>query len=155
MTLNQDVRVVTDADIKQYTPLVKKFLRQNVMKNWNEASMYNGNYDITLGNTGMSMNDIEQHLFTELVVALQKYNPNYRTPPKYELDSEGNQVLDDNGNPVVSCPGGKSVKEITFVTTHLYNRCGQLMKRLANKSKGYGMWSSDLSTIFAEENRGE
>ena len=156
MTLSQQAekptRVVTNEDIKKYERLVMKFLTQNVAKNWNEANV-NSKDDVTLGNTGMSIHDIKQHLFTELVVALQKYNPNYKSKPRYEKDKQGNFVLDDNGEKIMIDPGGRSVKEITFVTTHLYNRCGQLMIKLTTKKTGYGMWASDLSSIFEEKRR--
>ena len=118
------IRVVTKADIIKYKPLVEKYLRDSVIKNWNEAKLFNGNSDISLGNTGMSMNDIRQHLYTELVVALQKYDPNYITKE------------------------GRSVKEITFVYRHLFNRTGQLLERLTRKRYGYGVWTQNIEGTF-------
>ena len=117
-------RVVTNEDIIKYKPLVEKYLRDNVIKNWNEAQLFNGSNDVSLGNTGQSIDDIRQHLYAELVVALQKYDPNYVTKE------------------------GKSVKEITFVFRHLFNRTGQLMERLTRKRYGYGVWTQDIDGTF-------
>lgn len=119
-------RVVTNEDIKKYAPMVNKYLRDSVVKNWKEASLKRGQDDISLGNTGMTIADIRQHLYTEVVEALHKYNPEFRTAE------------------------GKSVKESTFVFTHLFNRTGQLMKRLTKKSTGYGIWSSSIEEAFGE-----
>lgn len=119
-------RVVTNEDIIKYTPLINKWLRDSVVKNWNEAKLhadYSKVDDVTLGNTGVSMEDIKQHLMTELVVALQNYDPEYRTAQ------------------------GKSVKEMTFVFQHLFNRTGQLMKKMTRKSSGYGKWSTPIDTF--------
>lgn len=119
------MRQVTDHDVKKYEAMVEKYLRDNVQKNWNEASLHRHQDDVVLGNTGMTMRDIRQHLLCEVVVALQKYNPEYRTA------------------------SGQSVKESTFIFRHLYNRCGQLMKKLTRKSCGYGVWTSNLEeTLF-------
>lgn len=118
------VRVVTNEDIIKYKPLVEKYLRDSVCKNWNEARLFNGGSDISLGNTGMSMDDIRQHLYTELVIALQKYNPDYITEE------------------------GRSVKEITFVYRHLFNRTGQLLERLTRKRYGYGIWTQSVEGTF-------
>lgn len=114
----EENRVVTNSDIRQYIPLVEKFLRDSVIKNWNEAKLHNAGYDQTMGNTGMSVDDIRQHLLTEVCVALQKFDPS------------------------------RKVKEITFVYTHLRNRCGQLMKKLTKKSSGYGVWTQNLEDVF-------
>ncbi len=143
-------RVVTNAEIKTYEKLVNKYLRDNVIKNWNEATLATGQDEVTLGNTGMSVADIRQQLMTEVVVALQKYNPDYRTKPRYKKDEEGNVLNDENGDPIVDDPGGRPVKEFTFVYQHLFNRCGQLMKKLTKKRYGYGVWSNELSTILHE-----
>lgn len=122
------IRTVSNEDIKKYEPMVEKYIRDSVIKNWNEA--YNNRKsssvnEITLGNTGMSLDDIRQHLRTEVCVALQKYNPEYRTKE------------------------GRSVQESTFVFTHLFNRTGQLMKRLTRESYGYGVWHSNIEeTLF-------
>lgn len=117
-------RIVTNADIVKYKPLVEKYLRDSVLKNWNEAKLFDGGSDVSLGNTGMSMNDIRQHLYAELVVALQKYNPDYITKE------------------------GRSVKEITFVYRHLFNRTGQLLERLTRKRYGYGVWTQNIEGTF-------
>ena len=119
-------RVVTNEDIKKYTPMVNKYLRDSVQKNWNEATMSKNDDEITLGNTGMSMSDMRQHLYTELVVALQNYNPDYRTED------------------------GRSVKESTFVFQHLFNRIGQLMKKLTKKRYGYSIWSCNLEEAIGD-----
>lgn len=119
-------RKVTNEDIKKYIPMVNKYLRDSVVKNWNEASTKKGNDEITLGNTGMSIADIRQQLMTEVVVALQKFNPDYRTAE------------------------GKTVKESTFVFQHLFNRTGQLMKKLTKKRYGYGVWNSSIENVLGE-----
>lgn len=119
-------RVVTNDDIKKYVPMVNKYLRDSVVKNWKEASTKKNVDEVSLGNTGMAMSDIRQQLFTEVVVALQKYNPEYRTVE------------------------GRSVKESTFVFQHLFNRTGQLMKKLTKRRYGYGVWSSPVEEAFGE-----
>lgn len=119
-------RVVTNEDIKKYIPMVNKYLRDSVVKNWNEANMYAEDNEVALGNTGMTMSDMRQQLYAELVVALQNYNADYRTKE------------------------GKSVKESTFVFQHLFNRVGQLMKKLTKKRYGYGMWGSNLEETLQE-----
>lgn len=119
-------RVVTNEDIKKYQRMVNMYINKYVVKNWNEARNNRASEEIGLGNTGMSLADIKQQLYTEVVVALQKYNPDYRTKD------------------------GKSVLESTFVYQHLFNRCGQLMKRLTKKSYGYGIWTSNLEDVLGE-----
>jgi hypothetical protein len=119
-------RVVTYEDVKKYTPMVEKYLRDHVQKNWREASLNPEQGDIALGNTGLTMNDIRQHLICEVVVALQKFNPNYITKE------------------------GRTVKESTFVFTHLFNRCGQLLKKLTKKRYAYGIWHEQLETVLWE-----
>lgn len=124
-------RVLTNNDILQYEPMVEKYIRDYVVKNWNEAKedSRKGKGDATLGNTGMSLNDIRQHLRAEVCVALYNYNPDYRTKD------------------------GKSVKESTFVFQHLFNRTGQLMKRLTKKRYGYGVWHSNIEETLWETDR--
>jgi hypothetical protein len=121
---NVGTRIVTNDDVKKYMPLVEKYIRDNVVKNWNEANLQDGNFDVSLGNSGMSISDIRQYLLTEVVVALQKYNPDYRTNE------------------------GAGVKEITFIYKHLFNRCGQLMAKLTLKKYGYGLWTQNLESTF-------
>lgn len=116
-------RVVTNEDIKKYVPMVNKYIRDSVVKNFNEASTRKDSDEISLGNTGMTISDIKQHLFCEVVVALQKFNPNYVTAE------------------------GKTVKESTFVFQHLFNRTGQLMKKLTKKRYGYSLWSSPIQDL--------
>lgn len=119
-------RVVTNQDIKKYVPMVNKYLRDSVVKNWNEANMSLNDGDISLGNSGFTMNDMRQQLYCELVVALQNYNPDYRTKD------------------------GRSVKESTFVFQHLFNRTGQLMKKLTKKRYGYGIWQSPIEEAIGD-----
>lgn len=120
------IRVVTNEDIKKYIPMINKYLRDSVVKNWKEASLQRSQDEVSLGNTGMSMADIKQHLYAELVVALQKYNPEYKTTE------------------------GRSVKESTFVFQHLFNRTGQMMKRLTKRRYGYGVWATPIEEVFGE-----
>ena len=124
-----ETRVVTNEDLKKYYPLVEKYLRDYVKKNWNEAQLNPSQGDVSLGNTGVTMNDIRQHLRTEVVVALQKFDPNYITKE------------------------GRTVKELTFVYQHLFNRCGQYMKKLTKKRYGYGIWTNNLEEVLWETDR--
>lgn len=126
---NKYNRTLTNEDILKYEPMVEKYMRDNVAKNWNEARLGKNQGDIPLGNTGMTMNDIRQHLRTEVCIALYNYNPNYRTKE------------------------GRSVKESTFVFQHLFNRTGQLMKRLTKKRYGYGVWTSNIEEVLWETDR--
>lgn len=126
---NKNNRVLTDADILKYEPMIEKYIRDSVVKNWNEASTSKNKADVGLGNTGLSIADIRQHLRAEVCVALYNYNPEYRTKE------------------------GKSVKESTFVFRHLFNRTGQLMKRLTKKRYGYGVWHSNIEETLWETDR--
>lgn len=126
---NKYNRTITNEDILKYEPMVESYIRDNVAKNWNEANTKKGMGDNSLGNTGMSLNDIRQHLRTEVCVALYNYNPDYRTKD------------------------GRSVKESTFVFQHLYNRTGQLMKRLTKKRYGYGVWHANIEETLWETDR--
>lgn len=128
---NKFNRTLTNADILKYEPMVEKYMRDSVEKNWNEASTSKNRGDIPLGNTGMTMNDIRQHLRAEVCIALYNYDPNYRTKE------------------------GRSVKESTFVFNHLFNRTGQLMKRLTKKRYGYGVWHSNIEETLWETDRDE
>lgn len=122
-------RKLTNEDLQKYEPMVEKYIRDNVVKNWNEASTYKNLGEVSLGNTGMSLEDIRQHLRTEVCVALYNYDPEYRTKE------------------------GKSVKESTFVFKHLFNRTGQMMKRLTKKRYGYGVWHSNIEETLWETDR--
>lgn len=114
-------RILTNEDVLKYEPMIEKYIRDSVVKNWNEASTLKTMGDVSLGNTGYTVNDIRQQLRAEVCVALQNYDPNYRTKD------------------------GKSVKESTFVFQHLFNRTGQLMKRLTRpKKSGYGVWHVNI-----------
>jgi hypothetical protein len=125
---NKD-RKLTNEDIVKYDPMVEMYLRDSVLKNWNEASTAKSKGDIPLGNSGMTMNDIRQHLRAEVCVALYNYDPNYRTKT------------------------GASVKESTFVYNHLYFRIGQLLKKLTKRRNGYGIWHSNLEETLWETDR--
>lgn len=119
-------RKITNEDIKKYQPMVESYLRKNVIKNWNEASLSRSKQNVSLGNTGLTIADIRQYLLMEIVAGLQKYNPNYRTAE------------------------GLSVKESTFIFTHLHNRGGQLMKRITKKRAGYGFWMSQIEKVLGD-----
>jgi len=106
--------------------MVEMVLRDSVVKNWHEASTAKHLGEVTLGNTGLTINDIRQHLKVEVCIALHNYNPDYRTKE------------------------GRSVKESTFVHTHLFNRVGQLMKRFTKAKYGYGIRHSNLEETFRE-----
>lgn len=112
-------------NVMKYYPLVKAFMRDSVVRNFNETNVKLAkNEEMVLGNTGMSMKDIEQYLLMEVVVALQKYNPNYITKE------------------------GKGVQEMSFVHTHLSNRIGSLMKRLTKTRNGYGFWKVNIDELL-------
>jgi len=115
-------RVVTNEDIEKYDPMIESWLRKSVIKNWNEADMGKQNGEISLGNSGYTMNDIRQHLRCEVLIALKNYDPS------------------------------RKAKESTFVYGHLYNRIGQLMKKLTGKSMGYGVWTNNLEEVLQEIN---
>ncbi len=119
-------RKITNEDVLKYEPLIEKYIRESVVRNWNEASASKTNGEISLGNSGYTINDVRQYLRTELCVALYKYNADYRT--------------DD----------GRSVQESTFVYRHLWNRIGQLMKRLTKTRCGYGVWMSNVDEVLWE-----
>jgi hypothetical protein len=125
----KDKRILTNEDVLKYEPMVEKYIRDSVVKNWNEASTTKSRGDVALGNSGMTVNDIRQHLRAEVCVALHNYNPDYRTKE------------------------GRSVKESTFVYQHLFNRIGQMMKRLTKKRYGYGLWHSNLEETLWETDR--
>jgi hypothetical protein len=122
-------RILTNEDVLKYEPMIEKYIRDSVVKNWNEASTNKSRGDVSLGNSGQTVNDIRQHLRAEVCVALQNYNPDYRTKD------------------------GKSVKESTFVFQHLFNRVGQMMKRLTKKRYGYGIWHSNLEETLWETDK--
>ena len=115
-------RVVTDAEIMKYKPMVESYLKNSVKKNWNEASLDPDQGDVSLGNSGYTMNDIRQHLLCEVVIALKNYDPSYKA------------------------------KESTFVYGHLSKRIGQLMKKLTKRSMGYGVWTNNLEEVLREIN---
>jgi phosphomannomutase len=114
-------RTVTNNDILKYEKMVEKYLRDSVKKNWNEASLQKSKDNCMLGTTGWTMEDMRQHLRMEVCVALTKYDPNRET------------------------------KESTFVFQHLFNRIGQLMKKLTNQSYGYGKWHVLLEQALWEK----
>lgn len=122
-------RILKDSDIRKYDAMVESYMRDYVVKNWNEASISRERDHVPLGNTGFTMEDFRQQLRAEVCVALMKFNPNYRTKE------------------------GRSVKESTFVYRHLFNRIGQLMKKLTKKRHGYGIWHNNLEEVLWETNR--
>ena len=109
--------------------MVEKYVRDYCVKNWNEAKLGKKNGDVSLGNSGLTLNDIRQQLRCEVCVALYNYNPDFITKE------------------------GRSVKESTFVFQHLFNRVGQLMKRLTKKRYGYGVWTSNIEETLWETER--
>lgn len=115
-------RKLTNEDIIKYEPMVEKFIRDSCMKNWNESRT--GGPDVPLGASGYTLNDLKQHLRAEICVALQNYDPDYRTKE------------------------GRSVKESTFVYQHLTFRVGQLMKRLTKKRNGYGVRHNPVHLVI-------
>lgn len=114
-------RKLTNEDVIKYEPMVEKFIRDSCMKNWNEAR---SGGDAPLGASGYTLNDLRQHLRTEICIALQNFNPDYRTKE------------------------GKSVKESTFIYQHLTFRVGQLMKRLTKKRSGYGIRHNPVHLVI-------
>ena len=115
-------RKLLDEEVLRYLPMVEKFLRDSCMKNWLSARREHS--DSFLGSSGFSLNDIRQHLFAEVCVALQNYNPAYITKE------------------------GKTVKESTFVYQHLTFRVGQMMKRLTKRRMGYGISHSPYDALI-------
>lgn len=127
--MNDSKRQITNTDITKYDAMVEKYMRDFVKKNWNEASLNKNEGETSLGNSGWTMDDVRQHLKAEVCIALHNYNPDYTTKE------------------------GLSVKESTFVYRHLFNRVGQLMKRLTKRRYGYGIWSSNLEEVLWEHDR--
>jgi len=119
-------RKLTNEDITKYDPMVDSFIRDSVVKNWNEASTRPDLAEVSLGNTGLTIADIKQYLRTEVCVALMNYNPEYRTDE------------------------GKTVKESTFVYGHLWKRIGSMMRKLTKKGQGYGIWMGNIEEILWE-----
>ena len=111
---------VSNEMIQQYEQMVESFLKNSIVKNWNEADMSKHKDEISLGNSGWSMSDMRQYLMTEVFIALRNYKPDFKT------------------------------KESTFVYGHLNKRVGSLMKRLVKDSKGYGFWCSNLEEVLGE-----
>ncbi len=146
----KEVRVVTNADVEKYKNMVNMWISKSVVKNWNEASHSKSLDEVSLGNSGMTMSDIRQHLMAEVVIAIQKYDPDYRTKPSYKKDEDKKFILDENGEKIMTDPGGRPVKESTFVYTHLFNRTGQLMKKLTKARYGYGVWNYNLEDVLGE-----
>lgn len=117
-------RKLTNEDVIKYEPMIEKFIRDSCMKNWNESRT--GGSDAPLGTSGYTLNDLRQHLRAEICIALQNYNPDYRTKE------------------------GRSVKESTFVYQHLTFRVGQLMKRLTKKRSGYGVRHNPVHLVIED-----
>jgi hypothetical protein len=113
-------RIITDEHILQYNQMVESWIRNSIVKNWNEADQSKTKDEISLGNSGWTIADMRQYLFTEVFIALRNYRADMNT------------------------------KESTFVYGHLSNRVGSLMKKLTKKSKGYGIWSSNIEEVLGE-----
>jgi hypothetical protein len=121
-------RKITNEDITKYEWMVDSFIQKHVVKNFNEARNNPKTRDnIMLGNTGMTLGDIRQHLLTELVVALQNYKPD-----------------------VMGGPTGRPVLESSFLHTHLQFRVGALMKKLTSNARGYARWHSQFEKVQFE-----
>lgn len=122
-------RIVTNEDIIKYEAMVERYIRDSVFKNWSNelgGRITKDNGDVFLGNSGYSLNDIRQHLRTEVCIALKNFDPNYRTK--------------DN----------KTVKESTYVFMCLGSRIGQLMKRLVKPKNGYGVRHNQIEEVLWE-----
>ncbi len=117
-------KVITDEKIKEYNKLVDFWIRKGVIKNWGLTKLSQSSEDMSLGASGWTIADVRQHLMCEVFIALRNFN--------------------------VEGKDGKVTKESTFVYNHLFNRVGQLMKRLTKKGKGYGAWVSNLETVLYE-----
>lgn len=113
-------RIITDEHILSYNQMVESWIRNSIVKNWNEADQSKSKDEVGLGNSGWTIADMRQYLFTEVFIALRNYRPDMNT------------------------------KESTFVYGHLSNRVGSLMKKLTKKSKGYGIWSSNIEEVLGE-----
>jgi hypothetical protein len=124
--MTKSKRKLTNEDVKKYIPMVDSYIRRSVIKNWNEASMSSSKQDVALGNTGLTIADIRQYLLMEVCVALGKYNPDYITEE------------------------GRSVKESTFIFTHIHNRGGQILKKLTKHRYGYGIWMSQVEQVVGD-----
>lgn len=121
-------RVVTNEDIQKYEWMVDSYIRKYVIKNFNEARNNPKTRDhIMLGNTGMTLGDIRQHLLTELVIALQNYKPD-----------------------VIGGPTGRPVQESSFLHTHLQFRVGALCKKVTSAARGYAKWHSHFEKVQFE-----
>jgi hypothetical protein len=116
----EDKRVVSNEMVMKYEPMIESYLAKAVRKNWNEASLSLANDSISLGNSGWTMSDVRSYLMAEVFIALRNYDPKHAT------------------------------KESTFVYGHLSKRVGSLMKKLTNKSKGYGAWSFNIEEVLGE-----
>jgi hypothetical protein len=113
-------RVITNEHILQYNQMVESWIRNSIIKNWNEADQSKSKDEVGLGNSGWTIADMRQYLYTEVFIALRNYRSDMST------------------------------KESTFVFGHLKNRVGSLMKKLTKKSKGYGVWSSNIEEVLGE-----
>jgi hypothetical protein len=102
--------------------MIDSWLRRSVIKNWSIPDIKQDH--ISLGNSGWTIADVKQHLRTEVVIALRNFS--------------------------IEGKDGRVTKESTFVFGHLYNRIGQLMKRLTKRSMGYGIWSNNLEELLYE-----
>lgn len=121
MASQKTKRILSNEDILKYEPMVEKFIRDSVVKNWSEARTRDA--EVFLGSSGYSLSDFRQYLRTEVCEALYNYDPNFLS----------------NGRPV---------KESTFVFRHLSFRIGQMMKRLTKRRYGYGVRHNQFDVIM-------
>lgn len=117
-------RVITNEDIKQYEPMIEYFIRESVLKNWNEAAANKYNGDMLLGNSGWTLNDMRQYMRGEVFIALRNYDPN-------RTNSEG-----------------KHAKESSFIHTQLWSRISQILIKLTRKTQGYGIFHTNIEDFL-------
>jgi DNA-directed RNA polymerase specialized sigma subunit len=121
MTKTRTNRVVTNEEMKKYDGLVEAWLSKAVLKNFKEANLSESSANISLGNTGLTMDDLRQYARTEVLVALKNFDPS------------------------------KGAKESTYVYLCLSSRFGMLMKKLVKKSKGYGVFTCNIEQVLGED----
>ncbi|CAM6003917.1 unnamed protein product [Sphagnum balticum] len=130
------VRVDSSGDIRfdlkeKYSPPASNDpVVELVSRTWSESlNLAKRRIEPSFNADGAFSDIMRTHLRAEVCVALHNYNPDYRTKE------------------------GRSVKESTFVYQHLFNRIGQMMKRLTKKRYGYGVWHSNLEETLWETDR--
>ena len=113
-------RILTNADIQKYVPLVEKVIREYV-----KLDCF-GKMQGIIKSTGWDEEDFRQHMMMELCIALKNYKGDYITS------------------------GGSSVKEITFVYGHLYKKISQQIRQLSKEKRGYSKNFNNPEEIFFE-----